>query len=105
LLYRVVAVERDGIADSHALHRLAHIVNVAFKRELRSADPDHDQPLILVFLGPGADIGERAESVDAGIGPEVDEHDLPLQLRCAERGRVEPAGRPIETREVTLDGE
>jgi hypothetical protein len=101
---RVIAVERDGILDGHVLHRLAHIVNVAFKRELRSVDAYDDQPLILVLLGPRAYIGERAEPVDAGIGPEVDENDLPLQIRRAERGRVEPTGRPIETRQVTLDG-
>jgi hypothetical protein len=101
---RVVAVERDGIADGHVLHSLAHIVHVAFKRELRGVDADHDQPLILILLGPRADIGERAEPVDAGIGPEVDENDLPLHVRSAERGRVEPAGRPIEPRQVSLHG-
>jgi hypothetical protein len=102
---RVVAVECDGILDGHVLHRLPHIVNVAFKRELWSVDADHDQPLILVFLGPRAYKGECAEPVDAGIGPEVDENDLPLQIRRAERGRVEPTESPVETREVTLDGQ
>jgi hypothetical protein len=90
----VVAVERDGILDGHVLHRLAHIVDVAFKRELRGVDADHDQSLILVPLGPRAEIGERAEPVDAGKGPEVDENDLPLQIRRAERGELsQPVAR------------
>jgi hypothetical protein len=66
-------------------------------------DADHDQPLILVFLGPRAYISERAEPVDAGIGPEIDENGFSLQPRRAERGRVEPDGRPIKTRELTRD--
>ena len=60
LPYRVIAVQRDGIADGHVLHRLTHIVDVTFKWELRSVDADHNQTVILVLLGPRADIGERA---------------------------------------------
>ena len=98
----VVAVERDGILDGHVLDRPSHIVDVAFKRELRGVDADHDQPLILVLLGPGADIGECAEPVDAGIGPEVDENDLPLQIRPPSGAELSQPVAPVETRQVTL---
>ncbi|MNT83017.1 hypothetical protein D3C72_2228310 [compost metagenome] len=49
---------------------------------------DHDEALILVFFGPGADIGNGADAVDAGIGPEVDEDDLATQLFARERWGV-----------------
>jgi hypothetical protein len=101
---RIIAIDCDRIVDGHVLDGLAHVVNVAFKWELRSVDPDHDQPLIRVPLGPGADIGECAKPVDAGVGPEVDKNDLPVQIRRAERRRVEPGGRPVEAWQVTLDG-
>jgi hypothetical protein len=78
---RIIAIERDRIVDGHVLDGLAHVVNVAFKRELRSVDPDHNQPQIRVPLSPGAYKGECAEPVDAGVGPEVDKNDLPVQIR------------------------
>ena len=65
-------------------------------------DADHDQAAILVLLGPGADVGEGAQPVDAGVRPEVDEHDLPAQILRSERRRIEPAGRPVETGHVAL---
>ena len=48
-------------------------------------DFEHDQPLVVVPLGPGADIGKGAEPVDAGVGPEVDQDDLPSQARHGQR--------------------
>ena len=38
----------------------------------------------------------RAEPVDAGVGPEVDEDVLAAQVRRLDRRRVQPAGRPVE---------
>ena len=101
---RVVAVERDRVLDAHVRRRPAHVLDVAFERELGRVDADHDQPLIRVSLGPGADVGERPEPVDARVRPEVGEHDLPLQVGGGERRRVEPAGRSVEARQVALDG-
>jgi hypothetical protein len=68
-------------------------------------DADHDQSSILVLLGPGADVGERAKPIDAGVRPEVDEDDLSPEVVRRERRRVEPAGRPVESGEMALSGE
>ena len=58
-----------------------HIVGVLFKRKLRGVNADHDQSAIPVFFGPGADIGKRAQPVDARVGPEIDEDDFSSQSR------------------------
>jgi hypothetical protein len=72
------------------------------ERKLRRVHADHDQPLILVLLMPGADVAERAEPVDARVCPEVDEDDLPAQALWRQRLGVEPAGRSIEAGQVAL---
>src|SRR6516164_3577161 len=100
----VVAVERDRILDAHVLHGPADILDVPFEREFWGVDANHNQAVILVLLSPRADVAERAQPIDAGVGPEVDENDLAPQVRRGERGRVEPAGRPVEARQVTLGG-
>src|ERR671925_766682 len=99
----VVAVERDRVLDSHGLHGLADVLDLALERELGRMDADDDEPQVAVFRGPRAHEGQRAEPVDAGVRPEIDEHDPPTQLRRSERRRIQPAGRPLKTREVTLD--
>src|SRR3954471_5951287 len=43
--------------------------------------PGQYQAMIPVFVGPAADIRERAAPVDAGVGPELDEHDFSAQGR------------------------
>src|SRR6266446_2975190 len=56
--YRKVAIDRDRIVDPHVLGGSANVVDVLLECEFGSVDADHDQALILVFLGPCADIGE-----------------------------------------------
>ena len=94
--YRIVAVDRDRIVDPHVLRGPAHVVDVVLEGELGRVHADHHQPLIPVFLGPGADIGKRAQPVDAGVGPEVDEDDFSAQTGRRQRRRVEPTGRAAE---------
>ena len=67
-------------------------------------DADHHQSLILVFLGPGADIGKRAQPVDAGVGPEIDEDDLSAQSRRRQGRRIEPLVRALERSQLGLAG-
>jgi hypothetical protein len=98
----VIAVERDRILDPQVLRGLADVVDVLFERELGRVDADHHKPLVCVLLEPGADIAERAEPVDAGVGPEVDEDDLSAQVVGHGRLRVEPAGRSLEAWKVCL---
>src|SRR5262245_49901577 len=74
-------------------------------RELGRADADDDEPVVRVLLMPGADVSERPEPVDAGVRPEVGEHDLPLQVLLRQRLRVEPPRGPVEARQAALDGQ
>src|SRR4029077_1074215 len=84
------------------LRRPANVLLVVLEPELRSVDADHDEPAIGIGLVPRADVAERPQPVDAGVGPEVDEDDLPAQVVGPERRRVEPAGRVLEARETAL---
>src|SRR6476646_8015681 len=62
-------------------------------------DTDYDQPLILIFLSPRADIRKLAAPIDARIGPELDQHDFPLQRRVSQWRRIEPGSRAVERRQ------
>ena len=75
----MVTVDRDWIVDPQVFDGLAHIGQIFLKREFRRVDADHYQALIAIFLVPHADIGERSQPVDAGVGSELDEDDLSAQ--------------------------
>ena len=92
----VVAVERNGIRDGKLLHGLLHIGQLLLKVELRRVDADDHQAAVLVLLRPGADVGNGAQAVDAGVGPEVDEDDLSSELLRGQGRGVDPAGRAGE---------
>src|SRR4029453_11045045 len=83
----------------------ADVFGMVLEWELRRVDADDDQALVLVFLVPGADVAERAQPVDAGVGPEVDEDDLPARALRGQGFGVEPAGRPVEARQARLGTE
>src|SRR5579884_227163 len=91
---RIVVIDRDGIRDPHVLSGPAHVLEVVLKGELRRVDADHHHAVLLVFLGPRADIGQGAQPVDAGVGPEVDEDDFSSQADRRAWLRIEPRGCP-----------
>src|SRR5262249_18676539 len=91
------------VLDAHLLHRPPDVVGVLLERELRGVDADHDQPVALVLLRPGADVAERSEPVDAGVRPEVDENDLSAKACGRELLGVEPARCPVEAGQVARD--
>ena len=62
-----------------------------------------DQPVVLVPLVPRLGVRQRAQTVDAGIRPEIDHDDLAAQSVRGQRWRVEPGRRAIESRQLTLD--
>src|SRR2546421_10887760 len=73
---RIVVVDRGGKIDLHVLRGPAEIVDLFLESELRSVNADYHQSLILVFLGPLADIRECTEPVDAGVRTEADQDGL-----------------------------
>jgi ribulose 1,5-bisphosphate synthetase/thiazole synthase len=74
-----LVVERHRVTDSELPDCLPHVRRNALECELGRVDADHNQALVAVFFGPGADIGERSQPVDAAVCPEVDEDDLSAQ--------------------------
>src|ERR1700722_2094078 len=77
--YVIVAVDRNRIVDSDFLRRSAYVIRVLLEGKLGRMYADHHQSLVLVFLGPCVNVRPRASPVDAGVGPEIDEDDLPAQ--------------------------
>jgi hypothetical protein len=101
----VVVVDRDRVVDPQVVDLLADVVEVVLEVELGGVDADHDQSVVLVVLGPGADVGQGAEPVDAGVGPEVDQDDAAAELGGRQRRRVDPSGRAVEPRQVPFNGQ
>ena len=73
----MLVVDRDRVIDPHVPDGGANVAWIFFKRELRRMHADHHQTLVFVFLGPGAHVRQRAQPVDASVGPEIEKHDFP----------------------------
>src|SRR6266498_5484404 len=56
--YRIFVIDSDRIIDPHVFRGSANVIDVFLKFELRRVHADHRQSLILVLLGPRADIGK-----------------------------------------------
>ena len=65
--------------------------------------PTTVSPASRVFRRPGADVRQRAQPVDAGVGPEVDEDDPSPESLGRQRLGVEPPGGAVEGGQATLD--
>src|ERR1700758_5282630 len=79
--YDMAAVHRNGVADRHVVHRPADVRDIFLEYELRRVDADHHQSLTFIFVRPRTDVRKRAPPVDAGVGPELNQHDLAAQSR------------------------
>src|SRR5438045_9160289 len=73
---RVIVIDHDRVLDPHLAHRTTNVVDGMFEREFWRVHADQDE-LLFVLLRPRSDVRKRPEPVDAGIGPEVHEHDSP----------------------------
>ncbi len=96
---RELVVDRHRVVDLQFLHRALHVAQVALEGELRRMHADHHQALVAVTLFPLAHIGQGAQAVDAGIGPEIDQHHLAAQAFGGQRRAVEPAGGTVQRRQ------
>ncbi len=92
----VLAVERDRVADAQPLDRAADVRGHRLERELGRVDANDHEPVLAVHAVPRLDVRERAQAVDARVGPEVDQHDLAAQLLDRQGRAVHPAGDPGE---------
>ena len=101
----IVIVERDRIGDFQVRDGAAHIARILLERKLRGMDADHHQPMILIFVVPTLHIGQRAQAIDAGISPEIDEHHLAAQPLRRQGWRIQPGRGSAERRQVPFDGQ
>ena len=87
----VAVVLADGIADPELADGMLHIRAQMLEGEFRRVDADELQAGRRVLLVPALQVGQRAQDVDAGVGPEVHDADLAPQRRGVERRRgVQP---------------
>src|SRR4029077_21020121 len=70
------AVHGNRIRDAEIPHRFRDVASVALECKLRRVDADDHEAVVLVPLGPRLDVRNRPKAIDAGVGPEVDEHDM-----------------------------
>jgi hypothetical protein len=87
---RIFVIDGDRVGDVQIGDGAPHIGHLLFEGKLRRVHADHHEPLVLVLLGPGTDIGNGPQAVDAGIGPEIHQHHLALQALGGQRRRVQP---------------
>src|SRR5207245_1696435 len=92
-------------ADAELLRRRGDVVGDSLEPELRRVDPDDLQSGRAIVLPPGLQMRERPQAVDAGIRPEVDQHDFAPELLDRERFRIEPVSDPREARRGAEVGE
>ena len=98
---RVVVVLRHRVAQPVRADRRGDVAGVVLERELRRVHADDRQAVGPVLRVEALEERQRAQAVDAGVGPEVHQHDAPAQRGQAERaaaGRVEPSLRAGEVR-------
>jgi len=75
----VVVVLDDRVAKAELGDRVFDVRGLPLERELGSVNADDHQAAVAVALPPGLDVGQRANAIDARVGPEVDQHDLAAQ--------------------------
>ena len=97
-----VVVDGDGIVDLQVGDRLLDVGDLLLERELGRCTPITTRPWSR-YLGPGADIRERPQAVDAGVRPEVHQHDLAPQPLRRQRRRVQPFHRADQRRQLAFD--
>ncbi|MCY1178309.1 hypothetical protein D9M73_186550 [compost metagenome] len=85
-----LVIDGHRVVDAQVFHGLGDVADIAFEGKLRRMHADHHQALIAILLGPGFHIGQRAQAVDAGVSPEIHQHDLAFQGLGIEGWRVEP---------------
>src|SRR5215475_2636776 len=74
--YCIVVVHCHRVGDAEVMDGFLYICLIFFEWKLGRMNPDDDQTTVFVLLGPCLYIWERAQTIDAGVGPEVDNDNL-----------------------------
>ena len=92
-----LAVDRDRVRDAMALHGAQDLLGVLLRVELGGVHADHHQRIVAVPLLEVPEHRQHMHAVDAAVGPEVENDELPAQV--ADRRRpvdVQPGRRSRE---------
>ena len=81
----VTVVEGDWIADGETFDGCTDVAKIVLECELGRVDAQDDEALRAVARIPRLQVRKRAQAVDAGVRPEVDEHHFAPELGDAER--------------------
>ena len=90
----VVVVLEHRIPEPVRGDRPLDVGGVVLEGELRRVHAHDREPAAGVARVPGPQVRQRAQAVDAGVGPEVHEHHASAQARQRQR----TAARPVEPR-------
>jgi pyrroloquinoline-quinone synthase len=98
-----IRVDRHGVLDLEFFDGTRDHVAVAAERVAGRVHADHAQAEAPVALVPLLQVRERAERVDAGEVPELDQHRLADQAVHSQEGDVDPVHARGELGRVDLD--
>lgn len=87
---RIVVIDRHRKADFQVRDGFFYVIDIFLEGKFRSMHANHYKSLVLIFFGPGPDIGDRAQTIDAGIGPEIDNDDLAFEGLRGQWRRIQP---------------
>src|SRR5262245_43502194 len=87
----VVVILSHWVMNLVLLQRALHVCRSFLKLKFRGMHTDHYEPCIFILFIQTGDMRQGADTVNAGIGPEINEHHLATQLTEGERCRgIEP---------------
>lgn len=81
----------DGESDAEPSYGIVDVDSLSFKAEFRRVYSDHDQPTILAFLLLFVQVRDGGHTVDAAVGPKINQHNFAAQLGQTQWFGVDPA--------------
>src|SRR5262249_17026662 len=98
----IVVVYRNRVSDAQVVHRTANVVDILLEREFRRVHTNYDQSVVPIFVRPCAQVRKGPQAIDAGVGPEIDQHYFAAQALTRQWGAIEPGNGSRERRKRAL---
>src|SRR5262245_34532444 len=83
----VVVILSHWIMNLVLLQRAFHVGRPSLIRKFWGMHPDHHEPSLFILFIQAGDMRQGANTVDAGVGPKINEHHLASQLTERDRSR------------------
>lgn len=74
-----IAVDRNWVNKIQIANSVFYVDTFSLKRELGRMNTDHNQARVLILCRPAFQVGLRPQRVDAGVRPNIDQHNLAAQ--------------------------